>query len=96
MKIAIFHDYLSAIGGGDKVVLTLARELGADIITTDLNIDSIKQMGFENIRIISLGETTKIPALKQISASLKFALCDFSGKEFARFIITILRRYLKT
>ncbi|MBU3966972.1 MAG: glycosyltransferase [Euryarchaeota archaeon] len=80
MKIAIFHDYLSAIGGGDKVVLTLARELGADIITTDVNMDSVRKMGFENVNIISLGGTVKIPPLKQISASIKFALCDFSKK----------------
>lgn len=80
MKIAIFHDYLSAIGGGDRVVLTLARELGADIITTDVNMDSISKMGFDNVRIISLGETIKMPVLKQISACFKFATCDFSKK----------------
>ncbi len=78
VKIAIFHDYIGAIGGGEKLVLTLARGLGADVITTDVDEDSIKKMGFEDMRIISLGETNKIPPLKQISASLRFALCDFS------------------
>jgi glycosyltransferase involved in cell wall biosynthesis len=80
MKIAIFHDYIGAIGGGEKLVLTLARELGADVITTDVDEDSVRKMGFEDVRIISLGETIKIPPLKQISASLKFAMCDFSKK----------------
>ncbi|MEW6714843.1 MAG: glycosyltransferase family 4 protein, partial [Nitrospirota bacterium] len=41
MKIAIFHDYIGAIGGGEKLVLTLARSLKADIITTDVDNDSI-------------------------------------------------------
>ncbi|MDP2767476.1 MAG: hypothetical protein Q8O41_08515 [Candidatus Methanoperedens sp.] len=56
MKIAIFHDYIGAIGGGEKLVLTLARGLGADVITTDVDADSMKKMGFEDTKIISLGE----------------------------------------
>jgi hypothetical protein len=27
MKVAIFHDYIGAIGGGEKLVLTLAEGL---------------------------------------------------------------------
>ena len=37
MKIAILHDYIGAIGGGEKLVLSLARGLGADVITTDVD-----------------------------------------------------------
>ncbi len=80
MKIAIFHDYIGAIGGGEKLVLTLARGIGADVITTDVDEDSVKKMGFEDVRIISLGRTVKMPPLKQISASLRFMLCDFSKR----------------
>ncbi|MFA6048895.1 MAG: glycosyltransferase [Candidatus Micrarchaeia archaeon] len=77
-RIAIFHDYFGAIGGGEKLVLTLARALRADVITTDVDRDSIKKMGFDGVKIISLGETVKFPPLKQIHASLLFAFCDFS------------------
>lgn len=80
MRIAIFHDYIQAIGGAEKVVLTLARELGADVITTDFDIKAVKKLGFEDVKIITLGSTIKIAPLKQISACLKFALCDFSSK----------------
>ncbi|HII78880.1 MAG TPA: glycosyltransferase family 4 protein [Methanosarcina sp.] len=80
MKIAIFHDYIGAIGGGEKLVLTLARGLKADVITTDVDVDSVKKMGFEDVKIISLGNTLKMPPLKQIDASFKFAACDFSKK----------------
>ena len=59
MKIAIFHDYFGAIGGGEKLVLMLAKYLNADVITTDLNIESIKKMGYSDIQIISLGKTSK-------------------------------------
>lgn len=77
MRIAIFHDYIGAIGGGEKLVLTLARGLGADVITTDVDEDSVKKMGFEYVNIISLGGTVKLPPLKQISASLRFANAIF-------------------
>ena len=86
-RTAIFHDYIDAIGGGEKTVLTLARALKADVITTDINKDSIKKMGFEDVKIISLGETLKIPPLKQIHASLLFAFCNFS-KEYDFFIFS--------
>lgn len=80
MKIAIFHDYIGAIGGADKLVLTLAKELKADVITTDLDMNAVKMMGFDSVKIISLGRTVKIAPFKQISASLMFAMCDFSKK----------------
>jgi len=87
MRIAILHDYIGAIGGGEKLILTLARGLGADIITTDIDVDAINKMGFNDVNIISLGDTVKFAPLKQISASLKFALCDFS-KDYDFFIFS--------
>jgi len=87
MKIAIFHDYIGAIGGGEKLGLTLARGLGADVITTDVDADSVRKIGFEDVNIMSLGGTVKMPPLKQISASFKFAMCDLS-KEYDFFIFS--------
>lgn len=74
-KIAIFHDYFGAIGGGERVVLAMAKILNADIITTDT--DAIKKMNTD-VPVISLGKTLKYPGLKQISATLKFYFCNFS------------------
>lgn len=87
MKIAIFHDYIGTIGGADKLILTLASELKADIITTDVDPNAVSMMGFEDVNIISLGKTIKIAPLKQISASLRFMLCDFS-KNYDFFIFS--------
>lgn len=78
MRIAIFYDWINIIGGGEKLVLTMAKGLGADIITTDLNIEAVKKLGFEDVRIISIGKTIKLPIIKQICISTRFALCDFS------------------
>lgn len=80
MRVAIFLDYIGAIGGGERVALMLARALQGDIITTDVSYESIRKLGYADVNVISLGSTVKIPPLKQISASLMFANCDFSNK----------------
>ena len=77
VKIAIFHDYFGAIGGGERVVIAMAKILDADIITTDT--DAVKKID-PGVRVISLGKTIKYPGLKQISATLKFYFSDFSKK----------------
>lgn len=84
MKTAIFHDYFGAIGGGEKVVITLAKLLSADIITTDL--DAVDKLNTE-VNVISLGHTQKIPPLKQISATGKFYSCNFSN-DYDFFVFT--------
>ena len=87
MRVVIFHDYFGMIGGGEKTVLTLAKALDADVVTTDINKEKVEKMGFKDVNFISLGETVKIPPLKQISASFKFARCDFSD-EYDFFILS--------
>jgi glycosyltransferase involved in cell wall biosynthesis len=77
VKIAIFHDYFGAIGGGEKVVIELAKIFDADIITTD--VDAVSDIN-SSARVISIGKTLKIFPLKQISALVRFYFCDFSQK----------------
>jgi glycosyltransferase involved in cell wall biosynthesis len=84
VKIAIFHDYFGAIGGGENVVIEMAKILDADIITTDT--DAVKKID-PNVRVISIGKTIKFPPLKQISAAIRFSSCDFS-KAYDLFIFT--------
>ncbi len=87
MKVAIFHDYFRFIGGGEKTVLTLARALDADVITTDADRSLVEKMGFGDVRIISLGDTVKAAPLTQLHASLKFRRCDFS-RQYDRFVMS--------
>ncbi|MCF7864876.1 MAG: glycosyltransferase, partial [Candidatus Pacebacteria bacterium] len=72
MKIALFHNFMDNIGGAEIVTLTLARELNADIYTTNINGDHIKEMGFEDVlpRIQSIG---KIP----IQAPFRHQFCFY-------------------
>jgi glycosyltransferase involved in cell wall biosynthesis len=86
-KIAIFHDYFDKLGGGEKLVLTLAKALNADVISTDAKLELIKKAGYENVKIIELGKNPSITGLKQISASFKFLTCNFS-KEYDFFILS--------
>ncbi|MBD3262464.1 MAG: glycosyltransferase [Candidatus Altiarchaeales archaeon] len=80
MRILIFHDYLDNLGGGERLVLTLAREIGADIATMDLNRGVCEKMGCPETKIINLGQTLKISPLKQIQATLTYLLCDFRNQ----------------
>jgi glycosyltransferase involved in cell wall biosynthesis len=82
VKIAIFHDYFGAIGGAERLVLMMARGLDADVITTDVNRESIHRLGFEDIRIHTLGTTTGRSPFKQVQVSLKFLFCRFPGYDF--------------
>ncbi len=76
MKKTIFHDYFGAIGGGEKVAITLAKLLNADIITTDM--DAANKLDTE-VDVRSLGHTRTIHPLKQISATKKFYSSNFSN-----------------
>ncbi|MDD1700432.1 MAG: glycosyltransferase [Methanoregula sp.] len=77
MKIAIFHDYFGAIGGGERVVTTLADIFHGDIVTTDA--DALKKLQFKG-NVIQLGDTFKLPPIKQFSAQKKFYFCNLSDQ----------------
>ncbi len=68
------------IGGAEMVTLTLARELGATIYTTNVNYDRIEQMGFSDVDIISIGSVPLNPPFRQQMAFLKFRFLDLKGK----------------
>ncbi len=82
MKIAIFHNYLDNIGGAEIVALTLARELNADIYTTNIDPEKIKAMGFSTIinRIYSLGRIPKKAPFRQQLAFWKFRRLNLTQK----------------
>jgi len=87
MRIAIFHDVIENMGGGEKLVLTLARGLGADVISANVDKSIIAKMGFSDVNVISLGNTIKIPPLKQIHLSWMFWRADLRD-EYDLFIFS--------
>ncbi len=80
MKIAIFHNYMDNIGGAEIVTLTLARELGADIYTTNIDLEKIKKMGFENPNIYSIGKIPINAPFRQQFALRKFRKLNLGNK----------------
>lgn len=81
-KIAIFHQFLDNIGGAEIVTLTLARELNADIYTTNINEEAIKKMGFESIlnKIHSIGKIPIKAPFRHQSAFYKFRKLNLKNK----------------
>ncbi|MFH1308284.1 MAG: glycosyltransferase [archaeon] len=80
MKIAIFHNFMDNIGGAEKVDLILARELKADIYTTNIDANKIKKMGFSTENIFSIGKIPVNAPFKQEMAYRKFRKLDLRNK----------------
>ncbi len=81
MKIAVFHNFMDNIGGAEIVALTLARELEADIYTTNIDFLKIEKMGFGEVvpRIHSIGRLPKKAPFRQQLALFKFRHLNLSG-----------------
>lgn len=82
MKIAVFHNYLDNIGGAEIVGLTLARELKADVYTTNIDKEKIIKMGFEDVlpRIYSIGTVPINAPFKQQFSLWKFKKLNLENK----------------
>lgn len=88
MRIAIFHDFLGSIGGAEKAVAEIAKELDdATIITTNLNRAALEEINASGIKVIDLGRTPDFFPLKHASIFLKFFMCDYS-RQFDFFIFS--------
>ncbi len=82
MRVAIFHNYLDNIGGAEIVGLTLARELNADIFTTNIDPEKIKKVGFSDVlpRIYSIGKVPINAPFRQQLALFRFSLLNLKNK----------------
>jgi len=80
MKIAIFHNFMDNIGGAEIVGLTLARELKADLYSTNIDYEKIKKMGFSDINITSIGKIPANAPFRQQLALQKFRKLNLRDK----------------
>jgi|FLOH01.1.fsa_nt_gi glycosyltransferase involved in cell wall biosynthesis len=71
-KIAVVHGFLDNIGGAEKLALTVAKEIGADVITTNVDIQAVRKMGFQNVKIISIGKVPKMAPFRQQKTNYLF------------------------
>ncbi|MFH1967854.1 MAG: glycosyltransferase, partial [bacterium] len=68
------------IGGAEYVDLIMARELGADIYTTNIAVEKIKKMGFSTDNIFSIGKIPVNAPFRQEMAYRKFKNLDLGNK----------------
>ena len=82
MKIAIFQNFLDTIGGAEVVGLTMARELHADIYTTNIDRSKITAMGFTDVlpRIFSIGRVPRNAPFRQQLVNLRFRMLDLKDR----------------
>ena len=76
MRVAILHDHLSFIGGGERVVLTLASALGADLYATDVDPNIPAKAGFPRVLARELAEVPQTPLLRQTRQARAFARAE--------------------
>jgi glycosyltransferase involved in cell wall biosynthesis len=86
MKIAIFHNFMDNIGGAEIAGLTLARELGADFYTTNIDEEKIKKMGFADVKLESIGKVPVNAPFRHQAALIRFRRLNL-GKKYGFYII---------
>ncbi len=79
MRLAVFHDFLDKIGGGEKLALTVARRLDGDVYTTNRRPIVVERMSSADARIHDLGGVLPLAPLKQMHASWRFHRCRVPG-----------------
>jgi len=76
MKVAIFHDYFNKKGGGERLVINLAKALNADIYTGF--VDKKKTFDLSGLKVISLGVNKNLPhIIRNIKIAKKFERYKF-------------------
>jgi glycosyltransferase involved in cell wall biosynthesis len=80
MRIAIFQNFLDTVGGAEVVGLTLARELNADLYTTNINREKIEEMGFADVRIKSIGRVPVNAPFRQQMVLWRFRKLNLKNK----------------
>jgi glycosyltransferase involved in cell wall biosynthesis len=79
MRLAVLHDHLSFIGGGERVALTLAAAFDADLFVTDLDPEVPRRAGLPHVRVTELAKAPRTPILRQERQAAAFRRADLPG-----------------
>ncbi|MFA6422517.1 MAG: glycosyltransferase [Candidatus Buchananbacteria bacterium] len=79
-RIAIFHNFLDNIGGAEILSLTLARELNADLYSTNISREKINKLGFSQVNLISIGGVPINAPFKQQMSLWRFSRLNLKKK----------------
>lgn len=65
MRVAVLHDHLSFIGGGERVAMALASGFDADLYVTDLDPTLPMRAGMPGIRAVEIAKAPQTPLIRQ-------------------------------
>lgn len=65
MRVAVLHDHLRFIGGGERVALTLAAAFDADLYITDLDPSLPERAGMPKVRATEIARVPQTPPMRQ-------------------------------
>src|SRR5207249_3145905 len=65
MRVAVLHDHLRFIGGGERVALTLAAAFDADLYVTDLDPTLPGRAGMPKVRVTEIARVPRMPPMRQ-------------------------------
>ena len=72
MRVAVLHDHLRFIGGGERVALTLASALDADLYVTDLDPTLPERAGMPIVRAVEIGRVPRRAPMRQDAQARSF------------------------
>ncbi len=81
MRVAILHDHMSFVGGGERFVLALAQAFDADLYVTDLDPGIPARAGFPGVRVTELSKVPKTPLLRQTRQAKAFHHADIPAHD---------------
>jgi glycosyltransferase involved in cell wall biosynthesis len=79
MRVAILHDHLRFLGGGERLVLTLAEALEADLYVTDYDPAVTENFGVRHVAVTELAKVPTTPILRQERQVAAFRRARVSG-----------------
>ncbi|HYT00660.1 MAG TPA: glycosyltransferase [Thermoplasmata archaeon] len=76
MRVAVLHDHLRFIGGGERVALTLASAFDADLYVTDLDPSLPRRAGMPPVRAFEIAKVPRKPPRRQDAQARAFRDAD--------------------
>lgn len=81
MRVAILHDHLRFIGGGERVAILLAAALKADLYVTDFDPSLPERAGLPRANVVELGTAPATPLMRQSRQMAIFRRASLEGYE---------------
>jgi len=86
LRLLIFHDSLDVLGGGEKVIATIAKAFDAPIAAANVDPQITRDLGIDDDAVYNLGRIEDNAPVGPIKLSLLFRKARFGG--FDKYLIS--------